>query len=47
MHPSLFVVGKQNHSSDQRLFAVAGFDRVMAEADLIVSEIYPRIAKAC
>ena len=45
MHPSLFVVGKQNHSSDQRLFAVAGFDRVMAEADLIVSEVYPRIAQ--
>ena len=46
MQPSLFVVGKQNHSSDQRLFAVAGFDRVMAEADLIVSEIYPRIAQS-
>ena len=45
MQPSLFVVGKQNHSSDQRLFAVAGFDRVMAEADLIVSEVYPRIAQ--
>ena len=46
MQPSLFVVGKQNHSSDQRLFAVAGFDRVMAEADLIVSEVYPRIAQS-
>ena len=46
MHPSLFVVGKQNHSADQRLFAVAGFDRVMAEADLIVSEVFPRIAQS-
>lgn len=44
MHPSLFVVGKQNRSANQKLFAVAGFDRVMAEADLIVSEVFPRIA---
>ncbi|UJF24700.1 NAD-binding protein [Suttonella sp. R2A3] len=45
MHPSLFVVGKQNRSSDHRLFSAAGFDRVMEEADLIVSKCFPEIAR--
>lgn len=45
MQPSLFVVGHQNQSSNRRLFEVAGFDRVMEEADLIVSEIFPHLAR--
>lgn len=45
MRPSLFVVGKQNRSSNHRLFALAGFDHVMEEADLIVSQIYPLLAQ--
>lgn len=45
MHPSLFVVGKQNRSSDEKLFDLAGFDRVMAEADLIATQIFPQIAR--
>ena len=45
MHPSLFVVGKQNRSNNQKLYALSGFDRVMAEADLIVSQIFPEIAR--
>ncbi len=45
MQPSLFVVGRQNRSSNERLFEVAGFNRVMEEAELIVSEIFPHLAR--
>lgn len=45
MHPSLFVVGKQNRSSNHRLFDVAGFDSVMEEAELIVSKSFPEVAR--
>ena len=45
MHPSLFVVGKQNRSTNGKLFELAGFDRVMAEADLIASRTFPQIAR--
>ncbi|MDO5091098.1 MAG: NAD-binding protein [Cardiobacteriaceae bacterium] len=45
MHPSLFVIGKQNRSSNEKLFDLAGFDRVMAEAELIATQIFPRIAR--
>lgn len=45
MHPSLFVVGKQNRSTNEKLFDLAGFDRVMAEAELIATQIFPRIAR--
>lgn len=45
MQPSLFVVGRQNRSNNQRLFDVAGFNLVMEEADLIVSEIFPHLAR--
>lgn len=43
--PSLFVVGKQNRSANRHLFAVAGFDRVMEEDELIVSRAFPYIAR--
>lgn len=45
MQPSLFVVGRQNQSSNARLFEVAGFDQVMEAADLLVSEIFPYLAR--
>lgn len=45
MQPSLFVVGRQNESSNARLFEMAGFDQVMEEADLLVSEIFPYLAR--
>lgn len=45
MHPSLFVIGKQNRSPNKILFEMAGFDRVMEEADLITSEAFPQIAR--
>ncbi|WP_072281050.1 potassium channel family protein [Rappaport israeli] len=45
LHPSLFVIGKQNRSTNNALFTVAGFDRVMEEADLIVSQVFPQIAR--
>ncbi|MDO4435638.1 MAG: NAD-binding protein [Cardiobacteriaceae bacterium] len=45
MDPSLFVVGKQNRSANRQLFAVAGFDRVMEEDELIVSQAFPYIAR--
>lgn len=44
IQPSLFVVGRQNQSKNAGLFEVAGFDQVMEEADLIVSEIFPYLA---
>lgn len=45
MRPSLYVVGKQNRTSNEHLFQVAGFDRVMEEADLLVSQIFPQVAR--
>lgn len=45
MQPSLFVVGRQNQSNNERLFDKAGFDYVMEEADLILSEIHPYLAR--
>lgn len=44
MQPSAFVIGKQNKSVHQKLFAVAGFDRVMGEAELIFNKVFPQIA---
>lgn len=45
MHPAIFVVGKQNKSLHKSLFAVAGFDRLMEEADLIVSQTFSQLAR--
>lgn len=45
MHPAVFVIGRQNKSIHRSLFAVAGFDRVMEEAELIVDKAFPQIAR--
>lgn len=45
LQPSLYVIGKQNKSANEKLFQVAGFDRVMEEADLIVSQVFPYVAR--
>lgn len=45
MRPLLFVAGKQNRSSNHRLFSVAGFDSVMEEADLLVGKSFPQVAR--
>ena len=45
MHPAIFVIGKQNKSVHRSLFAVAGFDRLMEEAELIVGQSFSQIAR--
>ncbi|MBR1375417.1 MAG: NAD-binding protein [Cardiobacteriaceae bacterium] len=45
MRPTIFTAGRQNKSANEKLFSLAGFDWVLEEADLIVSEIFPRIAR--
>ena len=46
MRPSLFVVGKQNHSKNAKLFSVSAFDLVMEDSALLVSEIFPFLTEA-
>ena len=46
MRPSLFVVGKQNHSKNAKLFEVSAFDLVMEDSALLVSEIFPFLTQS-
>lgn len=45
MVPNLFSVGKLNQSSNLDLFRMAGFDEIMEEDEILVSEILPIIAR--